>query len=998
MKHLIITFLLLAGIGNAQKLANADGSNINTPTTWKEKLSFLQAADVSGSFQPLIADGDLSLSKLDDASATNGQVIKWNGSAWAPAADAGGTVDNAAVNEAIETNPAATRESAELSDPNAISDALNWQPNVMKKMLDWESLPAAPLRVMTVGDSLSTGITLAASMGQSGSPSGGVIGMNPTSSSGLTFNSTDWLTGFDQIAVGGNAVYYCGDANGQRADRLMLAYIREATGGYFDCSVSTDGGSTWTIAGAGTGKTFTADSGTDTITSTAHGFSQGTGVWLSVTGGSLPTASGGNLAASTNYYVIYVDANTYKLARTPVLAAAGTAIDLTGNGSGTMTATPYSGMGISTVNGSKIGAVTTINLSTSNSVSYQLRVNNITGGPLKLVAAGLYNSQGAGVIQLQGIANVGGLDIVNFGKVPAEVFDPIWTALAPDLCIVHFADYAYEWQTKLTLTGGETTNGGYTISFAAYPPRYFGNGGSYLPFPQAGDRITGPGIQDGTYITAHTEGSTTATISKPATATASGLTFSIPGAWTDFYTRAKTAYAATDYVIVSMNPSSDAAFTAYPRWLTGTYYSVGDKVVATASPSAVNPSVNDIFVCSSAHTSGESTKAGIGSTGTAQSGGASTIQLASSAGGTSAQYVGGTIQLISGPGSPVTATISGYDEGTKTVTISSSWAALGVANPTSSTTYDAQGLWQTVWARDQFDATSIAGGKAHCLRQAKAQREWAVANNESFINGFSMFRGFTEAVAAGLMAPEDKIHPTTIGHRFKNQRIWDSIPISRLWWGSLGTINSGASPLLQTFSSAGIGTAPIETTRALHIRQSSSGGLTLWDRSNIKTAGSSSSLYVDNNVLHLTALGNGVVAKFPATPMPGMHPQNAAGQLGGRESFWWNLGGNGIRLEYTPVTGNYSVLVTDYVINVTANDATVTLPSCSALNSSTSSGTNGTAGAEGRIYIIKNSTAANTTTIATAGGQTIDGSAPGTLSAGQSIKVQSTGAGWITIP
>jgi hypothetical protein len=40
----------------------------------------------------------------------------------------------------------------------------------------------------------------------------------------------------------------------------------------------------------------------------------------------------------------------------------------------------------------------------------------------------------------------------------------------------------------------------------------------------------------------------------------------------------------------------------------------------------------------------------------------------------------------------------------------------------------------------------------------------------------------------------------------------------------------------------------------------------------------------------------------------------------------------------------------------------------------------------------------DTVMLATTGGQLIDGGAPGTLTAGQSIKVQSTGAGWITIP
>jgi hypothetical protein len=60
--------------------------------------------DVSGNFNNLqikanavgsneLNNGAVTAAKLNSMSASTGQVLKWNGSAWAPAADQGGTVD-----------------------------------------------------------------------------------------------------------------------------------------------------------------------------------------------------------------------------------------------------------------------------------------------------------------------------------------------------------------------------------------------------------------------------------------------------------------------------------------------------------------------------------------------------------------------------------------------------------------------------------------------------------------------------------------------------------------------------------------------------------------------------------------------------------------------------------------------------------------------------------------------------------------------------------------
>lgn len=79
---------------------------------------------------------------------------------------------------------------------------------------------------------------------------------------------------------------------------------------------------------------FTADSTTDIITITAGTLpNTGTAVKVSNSGGALPTG----LSANTNYFVIKLSSTTMKLATTRALANAGTAIDITGNGSGTNT-------------------------------------------------------------------------------------------------------------------------------------------------------------------------------------------------------------------------------------------------------------------------------------------------------------------------------------------------------------------------------------------------------------------------------------------------------------------------------------------------------------------------------------------------------------------------------------------------------------------------------------------------------------------------------------
>ena len=80
----------------------------------------------------------------------------------------------------------------------------------------------------------------------------------------------------------------------------------------------------------GSSQNFTADAPTDVITAAGHGYVTGESVKLTTTG-TLP----GGLSLSTEYYVIYVDANTFKLASTYNNAVDGTQINILDAGTGT---------------------------------------------------------------------------------------------------------------------------------------------------------------------------------------------------------------------------------------------------------------------------------------------------------------------------------------------------------------------------------------------------------------------------------------------------------------------------------------------------------------------------------------------------------------------------------------------------------------------------------------------------------------------------------------
>lgn len=92
--------------------------------------------------------------------------------------------------------------------------------------------------------------------------------------------------------------------------------------------------------------------------------------------------------------------------------------------------------------------------------------------------------------------------------------------------------------------------------------------------------------------------------------------------------------------------------------------------------------------------------------------------------------------------------------------------------------------------------------------------------------------------------------------------------------------------------------------------------------------------------------------------------------------------GGSFSIAYVAKTANYTATINDYFIDCPSNSFTVTLPTA--------------VGITGRIYVIKNSGTATVITVATTGGETIDGTTPPTLTTLVPLKVISDGANWKT--
>jgi len=156
--------------------------------------------------------------------------------------------------------------------------------------------------------------------------------------------------GAEVVTVNGNAISIQIQSGTSTATQIKAAFDASgAATALAACAISGTGSNAQTTVSAQSltgGVNSTVNTTTDQITITGHGYTTGLKGQASSTG-TLPAG----LSTSTDYFVIVVDANTIQLASSLANAEAGTAIDLTNQGSSgaTNTFTPTSLAGASVI-------------------------------------------------------------------------------------------------------------------------------------------------------------------------------------------------------------------------------------------------------------------------------------------------------------------------------------------------------------------------------------------------------------------------------------------------------------------------------------------------------------------------------------------------------------------------------------------------------------------------------------------------------------------------
>ena len=111
----------------------------------------------------------------------------------------------------------------------------------------------------------------------------------------------------------------------------------------------------------------------------------------------------------------------------------------------------------------------------------------------------------------------------------------------------------------------------------------------------------------------------------------------------------------------------------------------------------------------------------------------------------------------------------------------SNWSAGGASNWDTIVSRFEAGHSAIDWllvSGNPFNPALPGDGETIAKDQRDAQRAWALANGESFIDGYSMFRSYADAVAAGWMTNGDDYHLTTAGTWYRNRVITEIIEAS----------------------------------------------------------------------------------------------------------------------------------------------------------------------------------------------------------------------------
>jgi hypothetical protein len=120
----------------------------------------------------------------------------------------------------------------------------------------------------------------------------------------------------------------------------------------------------------------------------------------------------------------------------------------------------------------------------------------------------------------------------------------------------------------------------------------------------------------------------------------------------------------------------------------------------------------------------------------------------------------------------------------------SNWAAGGSSNWDTIVSRFEAGYASIDWLLVSGNPFNPAGGagdeEAVSIAQREAQKAWALANEESFIDGYSMFRNYADAILGGYMTGGDDYHLTTAGQQFRNRVITGIIAASMQRRGGAG--------------------------------------------------------------------------------------------------------------------------------------------------------------------------------------------------------------------
>lgn len=304
----------------------------------------------------------------------------------------------------------------------------------------------------------------------------------------------------------------------------------------------------------------------------------------------------------------------------------------------------------------------------------------------------------------------------------------------------------------------------------------------------------------------------------------------------------------------------------------------------------------------------------------------------------------------------------------------------------ASTQPDVGGSWTTVWEIYAPSPTANEASAAVARTQAKKQREWAIREKQTFLNGMELFGGsWITANARGLM--NDVVHPNAAGVLARRSALWAKLPLGEVFLG--GGFQRGANPnrLGWDLRAADFDTqalqfrGPIESTGA-------AAAVRLVDQAAPLDGARVANIRNQTNRVEVLGLNSALVAYFDSgSGLIGFYAGGDNWALGAVAARW-NLFAAGISArQRTETAATVTVVATDHTVfcNATSNAITVNLPQASVNN--------------GRILaFVKTDASVNAVTIDPSSSETINGVATLALPLQwDRCQIQSNGTNWIRI-